>query len=433
MASFNPISRRSFLGTSAGIAGAAFLGAPAILRGQQDSKLLKIALIGCGGRGTGAANQALKADSNVQLVAMGDIVPEAIEKSFGALKAATAATPEKIAPEVQKFVGLDAVDKVLALDVDVVLLTTPPGFRAEHFEKAVQAGKHAFLEKPVAVDGPTFRRFMAAARRSKEKGLGAQSGFCWRSNLAERETQGKIRAGEIGDVRAIFGTYVSSTPWVKPRQAGWTDLEWQLRNWAYFTWLSGDHLVEQAVHSVDKMCWAFGDADPIAAIGTGGRQQRVEDEYGQIWDHFAITYEFPNGARGEIKCRQQAGCFNEVRDSIYGTKGSVEQISGSYNSIRDLRGETVWKYKGTKNDMYQTEHDEFFASIRAGKPLNYSELMAHSSMVGVLGRMAAYTGQRITWEDAIASKEELRPSGELNWTMKLDVPPVAIPGRTKFI
>jgi predicted dehydrogenase len=333
---------------------------------------------------------------------------------------------------MQKFVGLDAIDRALAGDVDVVLLTTPPGFRAEHFEKAVQAGKHAFLEKPVAVDGPTYRRFLQAARASAEKGLGVQSGFCWRASLAERETQAKIRAGEIGEVRSTFGSYIAGTPWVKPRETGWTDLEWQLRNWPYFTWLSGDLIVEQAVHAVDKMCWAFDDVAPLAAIGMGGRSQRIEPEYGHTFDHFSVTYEFPNQTRGQIMCRQQAGCFNEVRDAFYGTKGEVDQVSGSYNAIRDLKGETVWRYKGAKNDKYQTEHDEFFASICAGQPVNFSERLAHSSMVAILGRMSAYTGQRVTWEEAIASQEDLRPAAELSWDMKLAVPPVAVPGRTRF-
>jgi predicted dehydrogenase len=333
---------------------------------------------------------------------------------------------------MQKFLGLDAIDRILATDVDVVLLTTPPGFRAEHFEKAVKAGKHTFLEKPVAVDGPTYRRFLEAARASKEKGLGVQSGFCWRASYAERETQAKIQAGEIGEVRATFGTYLAGTPWVRPRETGWTDLEWQLRNWAYFTWLSGDVIVEQAVHTVDKMLWAFGDIAPVAAMGVGGRAQRVEPEYGQSFDHFSINYEFPNSGRGQVMCRQQAGCFNETRDEIYGSKGQVDQVSGSYNSIRDLKGETTWRYKGPKNDKYQTEHDEFFASLRTGNPVNFADAIAHSSMVAVLGRMAAYTGQRVTWEEAIASKEDLRPANELSWDMKLEVPPVAVPGRTKF-
>jgi predicted dehydrogenase len=427
----HPLSRRTFLGasTTAAIGSAFHIGNA---QAAENDKKLKIALVGCGGRGTGAASQALRADKYIELVAMGDIAPDQIEKSLQNLKGALKESPDKInMSDDRKFVGLDAIDKVLATDVDVVLLTTPPGFRAEHFEKAVKAGKHAFVEKPIGTDGPTVRRFLAAAKESKEKGLGCQSGFCWRSKYAERETQKRIRDGMIGDVRATYGTYLGNTPWVKPRQPGWTDLEYQLRNWMYFTWLSGDHLVEQAVHTVDKMCWTFNDIDPVSATAVGGRQQRVEEQYGQIYDHFAVQYEFPQGARGFIFCRQQQGCFNEVADHFLGTKGTVDQLSGRYNRIRTFGGDS-WKYDGDNNDMYQTEHDEFFASLRAGKPLNYSDKIAHSTMVAIMGRMAAYTGQTVTWEDAVNSKESLRPAEKLEWNMKLDTPPVAIPGRTKF-
>jgi len=429
----SPLTRRSFLGnTAAAVAGSALLaGAPSIGRAQ-SAKTLSIALVGCGGRGSGAAKQALSADSNIVLTAMADIAPDQIEKSLENLKGQFSSEPEKIKVEdSRKFVGLDAIDKVLASDVDVVLLTTPPGFRPEHFEKSVKAGKHAFCEKPIATDAPGVRRFLEAAKISKEKGLGCQSGFCWRSHYPHRETYERIHNGMIGDVRAVYGTYLTNTPWVKPRQPGWTDLEYQLRNWMYFCWLSGDHLVEQAVHTVDKMCWTFKDVDPISATGQGGRQQRVEDQYGHIYDHFTIQYEFPNNARAFIFCRQQQGCSNDVSDHVLGTKGFLRQTSGRLNMIE--AGNDRWKYEGPKNDMYQTEHDEFFSSLREGKPLNYAEKLAHSTMVAIMGRMSAYTGQTITWEDAVNSKEDLRPKQKLDWNMKLETPPVPIPGRTKFV
>lgn len=425
------VTRRSFLGQSAAILGGTALagGFPSVLRGALEDKKLKIALVGCGGRGSGAANQALKADSNCMLSAVGDI---AIEQAETAIKNLKVENADKIPDDVQKFIGLDAIDKVLATDVDVVLLTTPPGFRAEHFEKAVKAGKHVFTEKPVATDAPNYRRFLAAARISKEKGLGVQSGFCWRANFAERATYEQILEKKaIGEVKSFHGTYLANSPWVKPRKEGWTDLEWQLRNWLYFTWLSGDQIVEQAIHTVDKMSWAFGDIDPVQAVGVGGRQQRVEPEYGHVWDHFAVSYDYPGGAKGYIFCRQQAGTFNENADQIIGTKG-VCKING-FGNVHSIQGENSWKYDGPKNDMYQTEHDEFFQSLRNGKPLNYSEKIAHSTMVGIMGRMAAYTGKTITWEEAIKSEELLAPKGPLTWDMKLSVPEVAVPGRTKFI
>jgi predicted dehydrogenase len=224
---------------------------------------------------------------------------------------------------------------------------------------------------------------------------------------------------------------MGNTPWVKPRKEGWTDLEYQLRNWMHFTWLSGDLLVEQAVHTVDKMCWAFGDGAPISATALAGRAQRSGDEYGHSFDHFAVEYEWPNGARGFVFCRQQQGCFNEVADRFLGTKGTVDQISGRYNRITTFDGEH-WKYSGPNNDKYQTEHNEFFASIRAGAPLNVADKLAHSTMVAILGRMAGYTGKKVTWEEAIGCEESLVPRQALEWNMKLDTPSVAVPGRTKL-
>jgi myo-inositol 2-dehydrogenase/D-chiro-inositol 1-dehydrogenase len=425
----NQINRRNFLRNTAALT--ALAAAPSILRGAPSDKMLKVALVGCGGRGTGAANQVLSTYSQgpIQLTAMADMFEDRLTTSLKNLQANHADRID--VPMERQFIGLDAIDKVLATDVDVVLLTSPPGFRPEHFEKAVKAGKHTFCEKPVATDAPGVRRFLAAAAESKAKGLGCQSGFCWRSKYAERETYSRIEKGLIGEVRAAYGTYMGGTPWVKERKPEWSDLEYQLRNWMYFCWLSGDHLVEQAVHTVDKMSWAFGDVAPISATGQGGRQQRVEEQYGHIYDHFTIVYEYPNSARGIIACRQQQGCASDVSDHILGTKGHVRKTSGRLYRMES--GSDAWKFQGENNDMYQTEHDEFVASIRAGKPVNFADKLAHSSMVAILGRMSAYTGQTITWEDACNSKEDLRPPGPLDFSSKLPFPPVPVPGRTKFI
>ncbi|MEO8351359.1 MAG: Gfo/Idh/MocA family oxidoreductase [Chthoniobacteraceae bacterium] len=421
------VSRRTFLGNSAlALGGTALVsGFPSISLGAVEDKKLKIALVGCGGRGSGAANQALTADSNCMLSAVADVVES---QADNALKNLKSQHPDKVGEDVEKFIGLDAIDKVCATDVDVVILTTPPGFRPEHFEKVVKAGKHCFCEKPIATDPTGYRRFMAAAKASKEKGLGLQSGFCWRANFAERATYEQILDKDaIGKVNTVYGTYLTGSPWVKPREEGWTDLEWQLRNWLYFTWLSGDHIVEQAIHTVDKMSWAFGDVDPIQAVANGGRQQRVEPEYGYVWDHFSVVYDYPDGAKGFIFCRQMSGTYNENADHIIGSKGYCK-ING-FGNVHRVAGENSWKYEGPKNDMYQTEHDEFFQSLRAGKPLNFSEQIAHSTMIGIMGRMAGYTGKVITWDEAIKSEESLAPKEPLKWDMKLEVPPVAIPGR----
>lgn len=429
LASSLSLTRRHFLGSSAAALGGVALvgGFPSILRGAPITKTLKIALVGCGGRGSGAANQALKADSNVELVAVADVIEDQARKSLENLKTQHAEKTKN----TKVFVGLDSIDQLLKEDVDVVLLCAPPGFRPEHLEKCVKAGKHTFCEKPVATDVPGIHRFIAAANEAKSKGLGVQSGFCWRANYAERATFDQLHKGTAGKVMSYYGTYLAGSPWVKARKEGWTDLEYQLRNWLYFTWLSGDHLIEQAIHTVDKMSWAFQDVAPIQAVAMGGRQQRIEPEYGHVYDHFAVCYEYPDGARGFIFCRQQAGTYNENADHIIGTKG-VCKING-FGKVHRISGETPWKYEGERPDMYQVEHDEFFASIRKGEAVNFGDKMAHSTLLGILGRTAAYTGKVITWEEINGSKEVLAPAAALDWNMKLDVPPVPMPGRTKLV
>ena len=277
-----------------------------------------------------------------------------------------------------------------------------------------------------------MKRFLAATAAAKAKNLGLLSGFCYRFASGEREFFKRIHAGEIGDVRAVYGDYMGGSPWVKPRKEEWSDLEFQMRNWLYFTWLSGDHLVEQAIHSVDKMLWAFNDDTPVRAWSLAGRQQRVEPEFGHVFDHFAVGYEFEGGRMGTIFCRQQQGTFSRSGEKVFGTKGTGEIVAFKSQRLTQLDG-TSWKYDGDRPDMYQVEHNEFFASLRAGKPLNLGEKLAHSTMVGIMGRMAGYTGQSVTWDEAVESKEDLRPTEPLDWKMKLPVPPVAMPGRTKFI
>ena len=429
---FDALSRRKFLGTSvAALAGSALVGGfPRIGRSEEVTKTLNIALVGCGGRGSGAAGQALSADSNTKLIAMGDIFSDRLETAHKNLKASHSGVQ---VDDANKFVGIDAIDKICAMkDIDVVLLTTPPGFRPEHLQKCVEAGKHTFCEKPCATDAPGVKRFLAATAKAKEKGLGLLSGFCYRFSNGEQEFFKRIHGGEIGDVRSVRGSYMGGSPWVKKRQEGWSDLEYQLRNWLYYTWLSGDHLVEQAIHSVDKMLWAFQDATPTRAWSVAGRQQRVEEEYGHVFDHFAVGYEFEGGREGTIYCRQQAGTWSDAGERVFGAKGTGRIVAYRSQGYELTDGKT-WKYDGEKPDMYQNEHNAFFASLRAGKPLNLGEQLAHSTMVGIMGRMAGYTGQVVTWDEAVNSKEDLRPAEPLDFKMKLPTPPVAMPGRTKFI
>ncbi len=431
------VNRRSFLQRgSAGIAGAALVGAFPHIVNAQAAKAIRIGIVGCGGRGSGALTDAMNADPYVELVSMGDIAADRLETSF---KNISTARPNQVkVEEKNKFVGLDAVDKVLATDIDIVLLTTPPGFRPAHLHKAIDAGKHVFCEKPLGVDAPAIRHALEAVKKAKEKGLAIQTGFCWRYNFAERATWEKLHAGFIGDMRCYYGTYLAGSPWEpKPRQPEWTDLQYQLRNWLYYTWLSGDHLVEQAVHSVDKMSWAFKDVPPVRCTALGGRQQRVEPAYGNVYDHFAVMYEFPNGGRGFIFARQQAGCSNENNDYIVGSNGT-----GYVAGFRPMHKLTtndgqVWDYEksgGAKNQMYVQEHKELIESIRAGTPVNMGEQLAHSSRLAIMGRMSAYTGRTIEWDDAVNSNETWAPVNvdELKLDSKIPTPEVAMPGRYKL-
>ena len=431
------VNRRSFLRRStAGAAGAALVSAFPHIVNAQAAKAIRIGIVGCGGRGSGALTDAMNADPGVVLVAMGDVAADRLETSF---KNISTAKPEQVkVEEKNKFVGLDAIDKVLATDIDIVLLTTPPGFRPAHLHKAINAGKHVFCEKPLGVDAPAIRHALEAVKKAKEKGLAIQTGFCWRYNFAERATWEKLHAGFIGEMRCYYGTYLTGSPWEpKPRQPEWTDLQYQMRNWLYYTWLSGDHLVEQAVHSVDKMSWAFKDVPPVRCTAIGGRQQRIEPGYGNVYDHFAVMYEFPNGGRGFIFARQQSGCSNENNDYIVGSNGTG-YVAGfrPMHKLTTTDGQ-VWDYEksgGEKNQMYVQEHKELIASIRAGTPVNMGEQLAHSSRLAIMGRMSAYTGRTIEWEDAINSNETWAPMNvdELKADSKIPMPEVAMPGRYKL-
>jgi predicted dehydrogenase len=429
-----PTSRRTFLKTSTAAAIGSAISGPLIMGTKSSAAspgdTIKVGMVGCGGRGSGAAQQALNADKNVILTSMGDAFNDRLQSSLKSLKAdGEVGDRVQVKPE-NCFIGLDAYQKVIDSGVDLVILTTPPGFRPMHLKAAIEANKHVFCEKPMATDAPGVRSVMETVAEAKRRKLAIVAGFCWRYNLAERAGFEQIHNGAIGDIRTIYGTYNTGSLWSRPRQAGWTDLEWQIRNWLYFTWLSGDHLVEQAVHTVDKMAWAMKDEPPIKAIAHGGRQVRTAAEYGHIFDHFEVVYEYPNDVHGFIFCRQQANCANDNSDTILGTKG-VARILG-FKSVPVVKGETNWKYQGPRPDMYQVEHNELFASIRKGEPINNGVRMASSTMLAIMGRMAAYTGKEITWDEALSSQESLRPE-KLDWDAPLEVPEVAIPGKTKFI
>jgi predicted dehydrogenase len=426
-----PPTRRRFLQTSGAALVSGVLAGPLYTASRAwaaEADVLRLGLIGCGGRGTGAVAQALAADPRVVVTALGDAFQDRLGKSLQGLKQSS---PSRIQVDPDRcFIGFDAYQKVIDSGVDVVILASPPGFRPVHLKAAVEAGKHIFCEKPVAVDALGVRSVLASAELARQKRLALVSGFCWRYNPAERATFQQIHEGAIGEIRSAYATYNTGSLWVYPRQPDWSDMVWQMRNWYYFTWLSGDHLVEQAVHSVDKMAWAMKDEMPVKAVAHGGRQVRTAPEFGHIYDHFSVVYEYANGVRGFLFCRQQDNCSNDTSDYICGVKGACV-INGA-RPLHQITGETNWNYTGPRKNMYQVEHDELFASIRSGKPINDGVRMAQSTMMAILGRMAAYTGKMITWEEALKSTEDLTP-GRLAWDAPLSVPPVPIPGKTPFL
>jgi myo-inositol 2-dehydrogenase / D-chiro-inositol 1-dehydrogenase len=421
-------SRRDFLKTSATL-GATALAFPSIMSAAPNSDKLRIGLIGCGGRGTGAANQALSADSNVELVAMGDLYADKLEKSLEGLKTQHG---EKVKVNAdKKFTGLDAYQKVLDCGIDVVLLAAPGGFRSRHLAASVAAGKHIFCEKPMAIDGPGIRSVLKSIEIAKQKKLALRAGFCFRFDNTYRETVKRIHDGEIGNVLSVFSTRMGgtlSTKFPGNREPGWTDLQWQLNNWSNFVWLSGDWMMEVAVHSVDKINWIMRDEQPIKCIASGGRQVPT---FGSIYDHFDVVWEYADGRRTMLKTRYQDHSYKEHADYIQGDKGKCVIGRKPKPEIYDASGKAVWRYSGEKGDMYQNEHDELFASIRSGNVCNDGDWMIKSVTMAIMGRMAAYTGQEITWEMAQNSQEDLYPKN-LAWDMKLDVPPLASPGVTKY-
>ena len=417
-------NRRQFLAAAG--ATAAIAGFPSILsaQGPTNNATLKIGLIGCGGRGTGAATQALSADPNVKLWAVGDAfasqIPVAL-KSFGNF-------PGKVdVPESRQFSGLDAYQKVIDSGVDMVILTTPPGFRPQHLRAAVEAGKHVFTEKPMAIDVAGIKSVIESAKIAKQKGTTIQHGYCWRFSPNTREGYGKVLSGELGRVVSVYGTYLASVP--KPstsidnRDPNWGDVEWQIRNWMGHQWLSGGPLIEQGIHTVDKIAWAMGDVAPIAARGGGGRAQRDDD--GSVWDHYDVAFEYPNGIICHIGQRQFKGAFSEVVDRVFCEKGTLEAPARVLT--KDTSGKITWAFKGENTNMYQVCHNEWFAAVRAGKELNAGEYMANSTMLGLLAREAAHTGQRITWDQMWAANQDIAPDN-LKLSDKLPVPPVPVPG-----
>lgn len=416
-------SRRAFLagGAAAAAAAAAMRHAPAAY--ANESGELRVGLIGCGSRGTGAARQALLADPHTRLVALGDVFPDAIENSHARLKDSEVGDRVTV-DEDHKFAGFDNFAGVIAAS-DVLVLAGPPVFRPRHLRAAIDAGCHVFCEKPVAVDPAGVRSVLDTCRIAKEKRLNVVTGLCYRYEFAKRDVIDRVLDGALGDIIAVETVYNTGGLWHRGREPEWSEMEYQIRNWIYFNWLSGDHIVEQHIHSLDKVAWALGNVYPVKATASGGRSVRIDPKYGNVWDHFNTMFEWENGVRGYSSCRQWESASTNVSDTIMGTKGTAHLMTHRIN----FRDGSRWAHRPDgPDDMYQNEHNELFAAIRADEPINDGEIMSHSTLMGIMARISAYTGRTVTWEEMMNSELDLMPD-TLEWG-DLEMAPIPIPGVT---
>jgi len=430
--------RREFIKNSALLAGGVLLSQVAFATGHSGADdTIKIALIGCGDRGTGAAFQALSTTANVKLVAMADAFQDRLDGSY---KVLSDKFKNKVdVPKDRQFVGFDAYQKAMAL-ADVVLLTTPPGFRPLHFEEAVKQGKQIFMEKPVAVDAPGIRKVLAAAEIAKQKKLNVVVGLQRRYQTNYREALKRIQDGAIGDIFAGQVYWNSGGVWVKQRQASQTEMEYQMRNWYYFNWLCGDHIVEQHVHNIDIANWVK-NAYPVSVQGTGSRAWRTGKDYGEIYDNHSVELTYADGSVIHSQCRHFEGTANRVDESFQGTKGRTYLSGGNQAVLWDHTGNELYNHpsKGNANP-YQTEHDELFAAVAKGEyKFNDAERAAKSCFTAIIGRYATYSGQTIQWDEALKADNSLMPE-TLSWTAQPKVLPdanglypIPTPGKTKVI
>lgn len=436
----NSLSRRNFLQVAAATAGTLFVPVASLAQDSDSttptakqiqpgahaggSDVLKVGVIGAGGRGTGAAINCIESSPNIQIVAIGDAFADRVAESR---KKIAEKFPDalKVTDETA-FSGMDNYEKVLKTDCDIVILAAPPGFRPQHLRAAVEAGKHIFMEKPVAVDPIGVRSVIESGDMATQKNLCIVAGTQRRHDPIYIETIKRIQDGAIGDVVSGQAYWCQEGLWVKKKKDEWSDLEWQMRNWLYFDWISGDHIVEQHVHNLDVINWIMG-APPVKALGMGGREVRKGDEYGNIFDHFAVEYEYANGARVTSFCRQTEGAAHRVSEFVMGTKGKADPRG-------KIEGPKAFEYpeEGEKVNPYVNEHKNLVTSIREGKKINEAKRIAESTLTAILGRMSAYTGQAVSWKWAMnASKLDLTPK-------KLEfgpnpINPVPVPGVTKLV
>ncbi len=435
-------TRREFLEASAKIAGTGVLlstlpisvSAYAGAAGE-----IKVALVGCGGRGTGAAAQAIEADSDVRLVAMADVFADRLENSYQNLSKKYEGKGKVLVNDASKFTDFDGYKKAIDM-ADVVILTTPPGFRPLHFEYAVQQGKHVFMEKPVATDVVGIKRVLEAGKLARKKKLNVVVGLQRHYQKNYRTVENMLKEGSLGDIVSGQVYWNSAGVWTRPRKPAQTELEYQMLNWYYFTWICGDHILEQHIHNIDVANWYIG-ANPVSAQGMGGRQTRTGKDHGHIFDHHFVEFVYPEGQVISSQCRHQRGCMNRVEEVFQTTKGQITVNSGNRSLIKAYNGQSILDYKG-ENDInpYQQEHNELFAAIKAGEHrLDNAEYGANSTMTAILGRMATYSGQQITWDEAMATDLELVPDNLSSFNDEAPILPnddgtypVAVPGKTRF-
>ncbi|MEI8379837.1 MAG: Gfo/Idh/MocA family oxidoreductase [Planctomycetota bacterium] len=432
-------SRRDFLKTSS----VAALGTAAIANFGLNSSVyasgddtIKVGLIGCGGRGTGAATQALSTNGNVKLTAVGDAFEDAARNVLNGIKGGLKDKADRVQVSPDKiFTGFDAYQKVIDSGVDLVLLATPPGFRPIHFEYAVKAGKNIFMEKPVAVDAPGVRQVLEANKIAKQKKLKVGVGLQRHHQAPYLEAIKRIHDGAIGEILAMRVYWNGGGVWDPriTRAQAKSEMEYQMRNWYYYNWLCGDHICEQHIHNLDVGNWVK-NAYPVKANGMGGRQVRIDKKYGEIYDHHYVEFEYKDGSRMYSQCRHIPNTWNSVSEFVHGTKGSANPGGQVFPT-----GGEAYRFSGNSKDPYQVEHDDLAAAIRQGLEYNEADNGAYSSMTSILGRMCTYSGKEITWDTAINSNISLMPK---NFSFDADPPvmpredgsyPIAVPGLTKVV
>lgn len=444
-------SRRAFLKSTSALVGGAVVGATSarVARGAHPggSDEIKVALIGCGGRGSGAITQALATKGPVTLWAAADAFEDNLKGCLESVKNQVErgkrdgnplfADSKIDVPAERQFVGFDAYKQALDSGADLVVIATPPGFRPLQFEAAVEAGKNIFMEKPLGVDAPGVRRVMAANEKAKAKNLMVAVGLQRRHDPRYIETMKKIHDGAIGDILFSRVYWNGGGLWVRPRQPQQTEMEYQMRNWYYFNWICGDHIVEQHIHNLDVGNWMRGDMHPSEAQGMGGRQVRTGKEYGQIFDHHFVEFTYPDGTKMYSQCRHIEGCASEVREHAHGTKGTLDIDDGAGSLVKTAEG--MWKSDAQKVDNHHQEHHDMFAALRRGEVYNEADYGAASTFTSILGRMATYSGKIVRWDEALKTGEDLSPASYDFAATPPVVPdangfyPVPVPGKTEVM